>query len=299
MPSQEERVKFVDYILAYFDLMGQSEKLNQLRITPTNEQEIKKFNENANLTYRAVRAIRNGLRESFDNYNRKAIEYINSTIAHPNNIPLLKMVESNYQFHFYSDCFAVTCRYSNEEEKPLIQHVYGQLVSLSFMIITCLRNDTPVRGGIEIGKAFEWTEGDNIDIYGPVMLDVDELEKRIAWYPRIVIGENLYKNINLWNKKINEGDSYFLSFKPTIESCKHMIWLDKDGRPTLDYLGPHIYSIVNSISNQIMIQNVKLGWEFVSNEYEKLKNNKDSNLAMKYFLLKEYYTSRLAIWKLD
>ena len=45
-----------------------------------------------------------------------------------------------------------------------------------------------------------------------------------------------------------------------------------------------------------MPENVKIGWEFVSREYERLKNDKDSQLALKYSLLKDYYSSRLPLW---
>ena len=145
-------------------------------------------------------------------------------------------------------------------------------------------------------KVFEWPEGCNIGIYGPVMLDVEELEKKIAFYPRMIIGENLYKCINNWSTELKNGDIYYNDFIPIIESCKGMIIEDRDGSMILDYLGTEIYKLAKS--DPRMIKYVKLGWNFVNYKYEQLKNNKKSNLGMKYFLLKEYYASRLAIWNL-
>ena len=72
--------------------------------------------------------------------------------------------------------------------------------------------------------------------------------------------------------------------------------LNLDGSMILDYLGTEIYKLAKS--DPRMIKYVKLGWNFVNYKYEQLKNNKKSNLGMKYFLLKEYYASRLAIWNL-
>ena len=287
--KMDKNFNFVDYILAYFDLMGQKERLDLLRKIPINEQERIQFNLNKSQTCDAVRCIRKGLRDSFDAYRKEAISAVDNAI-------LLEKVESKYQFNFYSDAFAISCRYANNINKPLIQHVFGQLVSLSFMMITCLRNETPVRGGIEVGKVFEWPEGCNIGIYGPVMLDVEELEKKIAFYPRMIIGENLYKCINNWSTELKNGDIYYNDFIPIIESCKGMIIEDRDGSMILDYLGTEIYKLAKS--DPRMIKYVKLGWNFVNYKYEQLKNNKKSNLGMKYFLLKEYYASRLAIWNL-
>lgn len=295
-PQQEERAKFLDYIVAYSDLMGQKDKLNQLNRTPTNEQEQEQFNKNASQTYAPVRYIREGLRMSAEILKSVPPAYIDVTVAGSKSDLLRKKVESDLRLHFYSDFFAITCRYSNDENKPLIQHVFGLLTSLSFMIITCHRNHTPVRGGVEIGKAFEWHEEGDVGVYGPVMLDAHKLESEFAWYPRIVIGKKLNESINNWSEKINEENCYYEDYKEIIEFCNRMIWNDKDGIPTLDYLGPGIFSIVQSIPESNMAKNVQLGWEFVSNEYERLKNHKDSQLALKYFLLREYYLERLPIW---
>ncbi len=295
-PHQEESVNFLDYIVAYSDLMGQKERLNQLRKTPTNEQERIQFDENARQTYAPVRYIRRGLRESVEILKSVPLAYIDIAVPEPERTVLRKKVESNLQLHFYSDSFAVTCRYSNDDNKPRIQDVSNLLSTLSFMIITSLGNGTPLRGGIEIGKAFKWREAGDVGIYGPVMVDVHKLENEIAWYPRIVIGEKLNESIRNWNEKLNEGDSYYADYKETIEFCNRMIRIDKDGSPTLDYLGPSILSIVQSISDPVMPQNVKIGWDFVSSEYERLKNDKKFQLALRYSLLKEYYLERLPIW---
>jgi len=298
MESQEkDRVRFSDYIVAYFDVLGQKKKLNQLRKTPTNEQEEKEFVNVANQTYAVVRNIREKLKMGLELYRRVSCSYIDNTLeaTKPQETQLRNLAESNYQFNFLSDCFAVTSRYFNDDNQPLIQHVFGLLWSLSAMMITTLGDiHAPVRGTIEIGKAFEWPEGDDVGVYGPIMLDVHELESQIAWYPRIVIGNKLNNSINDWSEKVKEGNSYYCSYKPIIKLCKDTIWTDKDGIPTLDYLGHEFFRLVKPIPQ--MRENVKLGWEFVSCEYERCKDDKDSQMALKYSLLKEYYLNRLEIW---
>jgi len=290
---------FLDYIVAYFDVMGQKKKLNQLRKTPTNEQEEKEFIDTANQTYTVVKNIRERLKMSLELYREVSCAHIDATFGSEESqkTQLRNLVESNYQFNFLSDCFAVTSRYRNDENEPLIQHVFGLLWSLSAMMITTLGNHAPIRGAIEIGKAFVWPEGDDVGVYGPIMLDVHELESQIAWYPRIVIGDKLINNINGWGKNVENRNCYYGHYKPIIKLCKDMIWTDKDGIPTLDYLSQEFFRLVKPIPQMRM--NVKSGWEFISHEYEICKDNKDSQIALKYSLLKDYYLNRLEIWDIE
>ena len=294
--TQEESVSFVDYIVTHFDLMGQKEKLDQLRKTPTNEKEKREFDKISEQTYLPVKCIRNAWRESVKFFKSLPPAYIDITIEEPECSVLKKKVESNLQLHFYSDFFAVTCRYSNDDNKPLIQHICALLTTLSFMIIRTFGNGTPLRGGIEIGKAFEWYEAGDVGIYGPVMADVHKLESEIAWYPRIVMGKELNKSISDWKEKLNKGDRYYIDYKETIDFCKRMIIVDNDGIPTLDYLSSDIFCIAKHFPE--MTKGVETGWEFINCEYERIKNEKKSSLAMKYFHLKEYYKKRLSIWSL-
>jgi len=73
-----------------------------------------------------------------------------------------------------------------------------------------------------------------------------------------------------------------------------MIYTDKDGMPTLDYLGQAFFQIAEPHSH--IKENIRLGWEFVNNEYDRLKNSQKPQMALKYSLLREYYLSRLEIW---
>jgi hypothetical protein len=76
---------------------------------------------------------------------------------------------------------------------------------------------TPIRGAVEVGKGFEWPEG---GVYGPIMADVYELESQIAYYPRIVIGQDLSSRICGWNKELQENNSYYVGYKELISTGK-------------------------------------------------------------------------------
>lgn len=126
------------------------------------------------------------------------------------------------------------------------------------------------------------------------MNDVYELESQIAWYPRIVIGNKLNNNISDWGRKIEEKSSYYVFYNEIIKSCKAMICAERDGMPILDYLGELFFKVSDPIPQ--MKTNVQLGWEFISREYERYKNCREPQMALRYSLLKEYYSSRLEIW---
>jgi hypothetical protein len=176
----------------------------------------------------------------------------------------------------------------------LIPHVFTLFVSLSAMMMTSISNRTPVRGAIEVGRGFEWAEG---GVYGPVMGDVYDLENKIAWYPRIVVGPELGRCISDWDRKASEGDGFYLGYKELIEPCKDMICADRDGVQVLDYLGPVLFALAGSIPQ--MKEHVESGFHFITGEYDRLRNTKDaqkSQMALRYFLLREYYSERLRPW---
>lgn len=63
---------------------------------------------------------------------------------------------------------------------------------------------------------------------------------------------------------------------------------------TLDYLGQASYE--RMINNPNLKRCVKFGWEFANQEYERFKKDDQPKMALRYSLLREYYSSRREIW---
>jgi hypothetical protein len=288
--TEDEKIGLQKCVVAYLDVMGQKEKLKMMKKVPTNEVEKKEFFDLAEQTYGVVKFLRDGLKMGIklsDTY----IDNVSHALEHQ------KTQQKNLlHISFFSDSYAIASRYYNDKGKPAILTVFSLLFNLSFLMIYSLGKRAFVRGAIEVGKGFEWSEG---GVYGPIMSDVYELENHIAWYPRIVVGGEVNNCISDWLDKIKQNDNYYINYKEIIDRCRNMVCIDKDGIMILDYLGLAFH---NHIKDQAEVYSqtkkvVKLGWDFVSSEYDRFKNSHESQMALKCSTLKDYFSSRLNIWE--
>ncbi len=281
--SDSNQILLSKYVVAYFDVLGQREKLNQLKKIPTTDNEREEFNLIASQTYGTVRNLRDGLKTSFDLFKQVTNDNMPQTDS--------EQLTIDHQLTFFSDSFAVTSPYDDDLGNPLIENIFGLLVSLSGMMIDSLANHSPVRGALDVGKGFPWPEG---GVYGPVMCDVYKLESEVANYPRIIIGKELHGIICDWAKKPGEKNEPYVKYGEVIDACNQLVYIDQDGMATLDYLGQTSYNIM--VRNPGLKRNVKFAWEFINQEYDKFKKVPEPKMALRYSLLKEYFLSRLDIW---
>lgn len=288
--TEDEKIGLQKCVVAYLDVMGQKEKLKLLKKVPTNEVEKKEFLDLAKQTHGVVRFLREGLKMGIklsDTY----IDKVSYVLEHQ------KTQQKNLlNISFFSDSYAITSRYYNDKGKPAISTVFSLLFNLSFLMVYSLGQRAFVRGAIEVGKGFEWPEG---GVYGPIMSDVYELENHIAWYPRIIVGVELNNCICDWLEKIKQNDNYYIKYKDTIEKCRNMVCIDKDGIMILDYLGLTFHNDTKGKAEMYSQTKkvIKSGWDFVNVEYDRFKSNRESQMALRCSMLKDYFSSRLNIWE--
>jgi hypothetical protein len=293
--STKAQMTLSNYVVAYLDVLGQSDKLGQLRKliqlrrqNSLNEQEAGEYDDLVRQTGGTVFDLRDRLCSTLREYwpyTGTTANKIQAAAEHQMT-QRAYLVEGPYQLHFFSDSIALTTRYDNENEQPLIRHIYHLLACLSIAMIKYVGERTPLRGAVELGRGFEQAGG----AYGPIMLDVYGLERDIAQYPRIVVGQELSNRIGDWTRTSADDPNLDRDERWAIRRCEGMVSADKDGIRILDYLGPTISKDFDLPEVQ---EAVKSGFSFVSNEYERLQAKQESHLAWKYYLLKEYYSTRL------
>lgn len=149
-----------------------------------------------------------------------------------------------------------------------------------------LSQNTALRGGIELGAATELEEG---DIYGPAVAWAHHLESKIATYPRIVIGNGLIDYL-----KICRHDNTLIN---DIKCLDDMLVSDDDGYTILDWLGGNELNkkLFNNKPDDFTSKIIKAN-EFVVQQSEKWQKEKNTKLAFKYSLLRDYINSRLTLW---
>ena len=145
-----------------------------------------------------------------------------------------------------------------------------------------------IRGGIDIGIGIELSDG---DVYGAALAKAYELESKTARYPRIVIGDDLFNYILKYAKQNN--DVFGLTNDKTAYDCTRLIGIDDDGLPFLDYLGEGFKQDI--AKDRLDPAIIEKAYDFIMEESAKWQNTKNSKLAFRYALLRNYFEHRMPI----
>jgi hypothetical protein len=156
-----------------------------------------------------------------------------------------------------------------------------------------LASKHPLRGGIDVGLATEIGPG---EIYGTALERAYLLECKVAKYPRIVIGDELWRYLNSALAEFQKGATPVAkAITAIVQRTMKLIATDGDGNRILDYLGA---VVVEHSAPEHADQMVKPAYEFVMAEQKRLISEVTSELVARYGLLRGYFESRLPLWGL-
>jgi hypothetical protein len=161
-------------------------------------------------------------------------------------------------------------------------------------MLTSLASKHPLRGGIDVGLA---TEIGPDEIYGTALERAYLLECKEAKYPRILIGDELwrYLNVALANFQ-SQTTPEAKSITAIIGKISGLIATDCDGNRILDYLGPTIVDHARPGDEKGRV--VKSIYDFVLAEQKRINEANDPELIARYQAFRRYIESRLHLWSL-
>lgn len=276
----KEKYDFGFYLVAYLDVQGQRERFRKLKV-PTTDAEAQAVSEVVLETAGFVDSLRDQLRDELRDFEERVSK----------SWGLLESLQP--KFTAFSDSLVMSIPLWNPNDLTSITKIYSILSAASNAMTTCFSKGHALRGGIEIGLASELESG---EVYGTALLEAYLLESCRAKYPRIVIGDELWKFLSIG---VSECDS---NKAPKLEKICELIkksvaftCFDGDGRRVLDYLGKFVRSIAlpGAASNVI-----EPAYKFVVAEHEKWVANGDTKLGERYAQLRKYFESRLTLWEL-
>lgn len=126
--------------------------------------------------------------------------------------------------------------WGDAEQLAPMAGVYSCIGACSGLHTEALASKNPLRGGISVGAGLDLTDD---EIYGPVSVEVHDIESVLADYPRIVVGEELLKYLSQIESTAPPTPAGRIAQKLAAR-CKRMITVDSDGFPMLDFLGDEI-----------------------------------------------------------
>ena len=296
-PTTKQDVKFCYYVVAFIDILGQKERLQEMTELPKMGEDREQFLNGLKKTYGYVAMTRKDIMSFFES----AATSIENDSIWENHSPVTKksVVEwrtTRPRFAHISDTIIMYVPVVNENEVHNLCTIYNMIYSLSSIMLLSLAREIPLRGGIEIGLAGDFPD---IGLYGPAIYEAHDLENRIAQYPRIVMGESLIDFLNKWERGDEElarnvGDILTALNIRFAKASKSFLCEDIDGRPILDFMGNEMRTETAKSGNPMGIAHKD--FNFVVKECERFKKEKNEKLAFRYTLLADYISSRLPNW---
>jgi len=249
--------------------LGQKEALRELNRLPKTDEEREALYRTLRSTFGVV-----------DNFRRRFKQYFDE--IHKTD------QQCKIKLHSFSDATIIHVPLGQRLNQIPIIDIYASIATCAAVFLDMLSEQHACRGGIEVGLAGEMYEG---EIYGAALNDAYRLERDIALYPRIVVGQMLIDYLIIHK----ESDQTNAGTKESASKCLRLLKQDVDGHGFIDYLGEEFMELMQLIP--LKDGTVEKAYEFVKAEAAKWKLQKKTKLAFRYNLLGNYFASRLSLWK--
>jgi hypothetical protein len=275
------------HVVAFLDLLGQQDTLRKMTALPNieNQEEVAAFKHSIGELYRPLYALQTFFRASIKPFMEGSID---ETALLSSERELLQQFRSTPIFYrHFSDSLIVHIPLRNDIGKFQCRAIYSVLAATASTFLSCMVNSWAIRGGIELGLAMDIEDG---EIYGPALARAYNLESSVAQYPRIVIGEELIRYLQM----VARYQAFTGEEKAQAGFAAKSLGLlavDDDGRTFLDWLGSGIRTTFQQHTELVLS-----AYNFIIQESIKQKEDRNSKLGFRYTLLRNYVESRLPDW---
>lgn len=283
MNSMEVR----EYVVCYFDLLGQREGLlKRVRTEEPSEDLQKEIDSVSNL----IVLFNESLRQSFD-----AIKNHGRDILRLMGIPETRMppfLERMQQVHLGIQQFSdSTLFFAGANDGDGLG--FGMFISFCLFFaaqyLYLISKGMLIRGAVTLGRG--WEIAPNC-LYGPVMEDVYSLESSAAHYPRVVVDRKVISRVLQLDK---EAAATNITPKPS-----DYFVCDVDGIHVLDYLSLSAVKWFESMgaSRKQLLDTLSNALGYLQTTLDSLLSTTTTDVSMekkiqKYGYLRSYWTTRM------
>ena len=289
--SSNSDLLFTDYLVVFFDLIGQREALRKITEIPISESGKQEFRALIKKSIGQVLMIRDAFKRYFDG---AASHTPNISLVPPEHRnEFIKSQKTDFSYYGLSDAIVIAVPLRDENENcTAINGVYSALTATCGIALVSLSVGIPARAGIDVGVA---TQIDDREVYGPALERAVHLEAQLAEYPRLVVGQELLSYLS-WveNQQFQTRLGEIASNMGKV--CRKFIVQDTDGRVMLDYLGENVKEAFGGKMDKNVVAKA---WNFVNEQHIFQIKNGNDKLASRYFRMIRYFKSRLKIWGLE
>ena len=291
IPTKDEEYTYRYYLVAFLDILGQREKLRQIKSLPTDEKEFEKFINLVRETQGTVLKFRKTFLKFFKGFFKKRPIPENLTEDQKTNYLEIKQRAEKLKpvLNTFSDTVVIYVQLSDENGIIQADGILSSILAIAGCFHVLMSGGNIFRGGLEIGLACRI--GQN-EIYGPALIRAYDLESKIAKYPRIVLGEDLVDFLQV-TSQLSDPDIQSSINKAIAQKCLDLIMIDGDGRYAIDYLGKEFRDMVKGNFPDLFNTFVN----FLEKAYGEINRKKDTKLYLRYLCLEDYFQKRIELWQ--
>jgi len=288
-----DRMNIGYYAVCFIDLLGQQDRLRALSGLPdeADEAQMAGFVQALKGTYGVVTGTRKLFATFFKSYSAERRTDL-SALTEEQRHQYAKMKSNQIHTALFSDSMVAFTSLADQDSKLPVSGLFGVIGAAASTMLSSLAAGHPVRGAVDIGLGMEIEEG---EIYGPCLSRAYTLESRTAQYPRILVGQECINYLNQTARQ-EPKDIYAQASIAIAQTCIDLLAVDNDGYAIVDYLGKGFKS---SIAHTLDRQVVKNAFGNVIKFSEACRDAKDTRLAFRYALLRNYFQHRLKEWGID
>lgn len=273
-----------NYCACFIDLLGQRDALKGQNILPLNESEDDRKKFLMTLKH-SIGAIDN-LQRQADIFIRGADDAfsIRDQLSEEEKLIYDKMKSPKPKQQRWSDGLVFYHSLNTRDEECPMNAVFEIFILAGALCFLGLASKQPIRGAIETSWGVELH---NNELYGAVVANSYELESSVAQYPRIIVGQHTMSYLNAYlaeppepEKTLNVYNHYLAVL------CINMTVVDQDGHHILNYLGKDFKDNIFREGSKDLYNKA---YEYICEQYEIHKSNKNSKLALRYTWLRGYF----------
>ena len=274
------------HLVALLDVQGQRESFRQLRL-PKNPEESAAIGEVLRQTAGFVLDLREAFDEQFESFEAGAASMMRRHTQEP----------VRPRFMGFSDSFVASVPLRNDSGDLLpVARAFSALSAAAVVMLISLGNKHPLRGGIDVGLASEIGPQ---EIYGAALESAYVLESKQAGYPRIVIGDELWRYFSAALANFQKQTTPIAQTLAALtERAMTLVATDNDGKRILDYLGQTMVQNAGPGGGQKEVL-VRRAYDFVLAEQKRIVGGKNAKLIPRYEALRRYFESRLPLWGIE
>ena len=293
MTNRNQLGAFGYYMIGYFDVLGQSNKLLDL---PTNP-EPKDVVEHLRQTAAAVLKVR----ERFDGFFDGKSHFSSSLPPDERKLFLDHTMPRLVRWGF-SDSYtvAVPIMHGDDKRSAMVSGIYRTMMAACSMWMTTLSAGHPLRGGIEIGPAVDiGPAGEPAqEVYGPALVEAYRLESRIAKYPRVMVGRECIRFLRTAARDVRRFMDRDVLYSANIaKRCLRMLREVNEKHGMLDSLGDDYLEGSKTVAGfRDLCQGA---YDQVVKELRQAEANKDCKLVPRYETLQTYFREHAVQWRID